>query len=353
MKNVLIKVFATIFVFLFTGMVSVTYSGEWIEKIVVDKEFQIKKDAELYIDHEFGEVRCENWDKDAISIVVTIRVNTKDSDKADEIIENVYVKVDGSKTKVEAICDLNQKYRNNKKSRVLIDFDIKMPVTVSLNLENKFGSAYIESVTGPSSITSEYSSLDVVSLSNLSNAMEVKFGDANIKHIADGNIEIGYSHVKIGGAENLSIESEYSDLSVEKAAAISLELEGGNATLGHIGSFEVESSFANIDIQSISESIEGETEYGSLTISKVHKSFYLISLVNEFGALSMSIDEDASYNINADGKYCSIEYPGGKAKISYRNTSHSSTVIKGVIGNEENPKSTVDVRSEYGAVNIK
>ena len=353
MKNVLIKVFATIFIFLFSGFVSVTYSEEWIEKVVVDKEFKINKDAELIIDHEFGNVRCENWDKDIISIVATVKVNTSNSEKAYQIIENVLVEVKGTKSKVEAICDLNQKYRNNKNSKVTIDFDIKMPVTVSLNLENKFGSAYVESVSGPANISSEYGSLEIISLSNTNNSVEVKFGDANIKHMTNGDLEIGYSHLKIAGAEELSIESEYSDISIVKAKSISLELEGGNITIGSVGDFDVESSFANIEIQNLSGSITGETDYGSLTIANVKNVFSSITLLNEYGAISINFEKGSSYSFIADGKYCSIEYPKEEAKISYNNTSHSSTVIKGIVGNESSPASSVTVKSEYGAVVIK
>ena len=352
MKNVLTKVFATILIFLISGFVSLAYSGEWIEKIVVDKEFEINKGAELIIDHEFGNVRCENWDRDYISILATVRVKTKNSEKAAQIIDNIVIAVKGNRNKVEAVCDLNQKYRNNKTS-VNIDFDIKMPATINLNLESKFGSVYVESVSGTANISSEYGSLEIISLDNRTNNIEIGFGDGKIKHIANGSIEVGYSHFSIGAAEELSIETEYSDINIGKAKTISLELEGGNATIGDVTDFEVESSFANIEIQSVSGSLTGETQYGSLNVSKIMTGFSVINLVNEFGALTFNVEKGASYKINADGKYCSIDYPGGEAKISYSNKSNSSTVIKGVVGKETDPKSSISVRSEYGAVNIQ
>ena len=95
MKKVLIKVTATIFIFLFSGIISDLYSEEWIEKVVVDKKIEINKNAKLIIDHEFGNVRCKNWDQNAISVKVTIRVKTTDNQRAEKIINNVSFDVSG------------------------------------------------------------------------------------------------------------------------------------------------------------------------------------------------------------------------------------------------------------------
>lgn len=352
MKKVLIKVTATIFIFLFSGIISNIYSEEWIDKVVVDKKFEVNKNAKLIIDHEFGNVRCKNWDQNAISVKVIVRVKTSNAQKAEKIINNVFIDVNGNKDKVVATCDLNQKKFGDKKIQVTIDFEILMPEAISLELEHKFGTAFIESVSGPASISSEYGSLEIVSLTNASNELELQFGEANIKNITNGELEISYSQLELLEADVLSIESEYSDISIDNAKSISFELEGGHATIGQVEELDVETSFANLEILNISKSLMAEINYGNLSIKNVDKDFSSITIINEFGAVAVNINKGATYNFLAEGEYCSFNYPEKLAEISYKKESHFSTTIKGVIGKETKPKSTFTIKSEYGAVNV-
>ncbi len=352
MKKVLIKVTATIFIFLFSGMMSNIYSEEWIDKVVVDKKFDVKSDAKLIIDHEYGNVRCINWDKDVISVKVTIRVKTDDEKLAAKIISKINIDVDGSSNKVEAYCDLNQRLNVNKQSQVLIDFDIYMPSAVDFQLEQKFGNTYIQSISGPSSISVEYGNLEIVDLSNAENQLELKFGEANIESINNGDIEISYSKFVLENSNNISLESEYSDISINKALSISLEMEGGNANIGEVEKIDCETNFSNVEIQKLTKSLIAQTEYGNLSVRNTVKGFSSITINNEYGGVSLNIDKDANYSLDAHGEYGVISYPEKLSDVSYKKVSHSETIIKAVVGEGVTPKSTVTVVSEYGSIDI-
>lgn len=352
MKNVLTKVSATVFVFLLSAIVTLGYGDEWIEKTVVDKEFKINSNATLIIDHEFGSVVCENWEKDVISVTATVRVKTSNESKAQTIIDNVIIDVKGNSNKVEAICELNQRNQKKSSTNVSIDFDIKMPASVSLVLDHSFGSASIETVSGPASISSEYGYLKVVSLDNAQNEVEIEFGKGDIKFIAGGEVEIGYSNVSIEGSEDLSFEAEYSDVSIDKVKRLSFEIEGGNAEIGYVENLELEASMTNIDIKELSGSIDCETDYGSMNIDYVSKNFSIISIANSFGSVNINIDKDATYQLEAEGVYCQVKYSEDNADIKYRNSTPGSTIVKGVIGSSKTPNSSVIVSSEYGSVNL-
>lgn len=327
-------------------------SEGWIEKTVVDKTFKINKDAKLVIDHEFGNVKCSNWDKDEIKVLVTIRVKTDDNNKANKIIEKVTVDVKGNSSKVEAVCQLNQKYQKDKDIKVSIDFDIKMPKTVSLEMDNSFGSAYIENIEGPANISSKYGNLEVEYLGNAENQIEIEFGKGEIKHLTDGDIEISYSNFEIGEANNITVETEYSDLKINNVKRLSIEVEGGNCEIENVEHIDIESSFANIEIDKLTGSLISESEYGNLTANYINSGFKNVSIDNSYGAVELAFDSKASYKIEAEGVFCKIAYPEENAKVSYRNESVGSTKIKGVIGNNAAPASSVSIVSEYGAVSL-
>jgi len=352
MKKVLIKVTATIFIFLFSGMISSIYSEEWIDKVIVDKKFDIKTNAKLVIDHEYGNVRCINWDQNTIAVKVTVRVKTSDEKIAEKIISKINIDVDGSSNKVEAYCDLNQRLNGNKQLQVVIDFDIYMPSAVDFQLEQKFGNTYIQSVSGPSNISVEYGNLEIVELSNTENQLDLEFGEANIESINNGDLEIGYSKFRLENSNNISLESEYSDISINKALSISLELEGGNAKIGEVEKFDCETNFSNLEIQKLTKSLIAQTEYGNLSIENIVKGFSSITIDNEYGGVSLNIDKDANYSLDAHGEYGLISYPEKLSDVSYKRVSHSETIIKAVVGEGVTPKSTVTVVSEYGSIDI-
>jgi hypothetical protein len=81
MKKVLTLSIATLFIFLASGIVANINADEWTEKVVADKKFEINKNAKLVVDHEFGNVRCKNWNQNSISVKVTVKAKTKDAKK--------------------------------------------------------------------------------------------------------------------------------------------------------------------------------------------------------------------------------------------------------------------------------
>ncbi len=352
MKKVLLKSFATLFIFLSTGLLTNIYAEKWTEKVVADKKFEINKNAKLVIDHEFGDVKCKNWNKDQISVKVTVRAKTTDAQKAEKIINNVVVDLSGSKDKVILECELNQKKSGNKNTSVTIDVEIFMPETVSLDLENAFGTTFIESVSGPAKISCEYGSLEVGTLSNTENDIEVMFGEAQIKSINNCKLEVGYSQFDIQKSNTLSIESDYSDLSVDNAKSISLELEGGNVALGEVDKLDIESSFASIEVISIGNSLSSEMEYGALEVKNVGKGFSTINIENSYGLINLNISKGITYNFEVEGEFLSFNYPKEYSKISYRDESNFLTTVKGVIGEGANTKSSISIESEYGAINF-
>lgn len=271
---------------------------------------------------------------------------------AENIINNVIVDLSGSKEKVVLECELNQKKSGHKKINVSIDVDIFMPSTISFELEHMFGTAFVESVSGPAKISSEYGSIEITSLSNTDNDLELSFGEANINNINNGKLEVGYSRLDIKKSNSLSVESEYSDLTIGNVKDISFELEGGNVNLGHVDNLDLETSFSNIEIGDFTGSLSCEIDYGVLVIRNIDKDFSSIEIENSFGTIDFNFDKNSTYKFNIEGEFLSFDYPENNAKISYRNESDFSTIVKGVIGKSTNPKSMISIESEYGTVNF-
>jgi hypothetical protein len=81
--------------------------------------------------------------------------------------------------------------------------------------------------------------------------------------------------------------------------------------------------------------------------------FTAINIRNKYGDVSIGLSEQARYSLEADLKFCDLNYPEDKAKFSFRSTTNTSSSYKGIIGGGEAPASKVVVHSEFGNVSLK
>jgi len=353
MKKVLITVTATIFIFLLSGITNYGFSEGWIERKVVDKTFDISSNARLVVDHEFGEVRCSNWNKNEIHVVATVRVNTDNDSKAQKIIDKVIVNVKGSNSKVETECSLNSKGGKDKDFKISIDLDIMMPKSVSVEMENNFGVIYIEAVEGSAVVSCEYGTLEIGSLLNKENAIDVEFGSAKIRNVNACEVEASYSKLSIGDANNMSIESDYSDVEINSVNELSIEVDGGQLSIDEVDYIELEANMSDIKIGVLSEAISAEVEYGSLEIGLIDKGFKSVEMDNSYGSVNLNFSKDVSYNLQAQSVYGSVNYPENNAEIKVHKHDNGNLVISAIVGSDSNPKSKVIIETEYGAFNLK
>ena len=60
---------------------------------------------------------------------------------------------------------------------------------------------------------------------------------------------------------------------------------------------------------------------------------------------------DASYKLDGYAKYCKIFYPEENAKVS-RFNENTEMKVNGLIGQDENTKSSVNINSSYGNIKL-
>lgn len=347
MKRIAIMFVLTVFIGL------TTFAKEKTEKVLVDKQFEVNKNALLQIDHKYGTVECKNWDKEAISVKVIAKVNTSNAEKAQKVFDAIIIHLDGNRSGVSVESEFSNKLFNKGNNDLSIDFEIFMPTSVRLELDHQFGNAYIEVIDGDAEISSEYGSLEIDELNGESNSIEIGFGNANIGYLNAADFEIQYSNVDLGKSESLSIENEYSELSIGKVTTLEIENEGGDVEIGKVGTLSISSKFSDFKVGELSGSLEGETEYGSLTVKNIRADFSNILVENSFGSVSLYFEPECTFEIVAELEYCTLNYPDEISEFSKRIVSDGTdSYYEGTIGNGSPKGSRVELTSEFGSFSI-
>ncbi|HEY9114919.1 MAG TPA: DUF4097 family beta strand repeat-containing protein [Bacteroidales bacterium] len=345
----LVFVFVLALGFLIAGA-NTAHARITVDKVLAEKTFEVNPDAILLIDHEFGDINCQNWDKNSIYIKVTVHIESGNEQDAQKIINRIQLNISGDRNKVSSICSLNNS--SDKVSNISIDIEVFMPKTVGLQLKHKFGSAYIESVGGPTKIKSEYGSVKIISLLNTDSKMDLSFGSADIEKMTDGNLGINYSSLTLKDGNNMKIDSKYSDLELGNLQSGNITVEGGSAEIKNINSLVLQSKFSSIEVGNLSGSLQAGTEYGSLEVKFIKAGFSTLDVENKFGGVELGIDKSASYEVQVQTNFGDFDYPESLAQFSNKFTTATGSSYSGKIGKSSGGSSKLIAKSSYGSIEV-
>ncbi|HTX88002.1 MAG TPA: hypothetical protein VMC08_03355, partial [Bacteroidales bacterium] len=203
------KIFVLLVLFFFlAGLAAVSAKDEYTRTI--NKEFPVKQGDKLVIDNRFGKVHCNNWDKDQVTIEVTITVLAHNQDEANRFFDKITVDISSAAGVISAKTSLGE--NRNSTGNFSIDYEVNMPSYLDLNITNKFGDVYVGELAGKGDLEVSYGDLDVNKLLNSDNQVQVKFGKARIGWIKGAVATMAYSQFDLDYAGSLWLNSKYSDL---------------------------------------------------------------------------------------------------------------------------------------------
>jgi hypothetical protein len=314
----------------------------------IKKEFTVNPDARLVLENKYGDIRISATDQNKVSVQVLITVDARDLASAVKIFEKVKIVFNNTSDLVEARTQLENDFK--VKGNFSIDYTVSMPVTMSLDADNKFGDVITGEIGGKARIKVGYGNLETTKLSNSDNLIEVRFGKANIDWIKGAVMILKYSEFEGDYAGSLNLNSQYSDFRSNKVIALDATFEGGNLDLGSASAVACRSKFSDMTISTLDQKLDLINNYGSFNVNTIPAGFVSLSVTNSYGNIELGISTVAAYNLEADMHYCNLEYDESKANFSYLNDSSHDQQIRGTIGT--NPSGMVKVSSNYGNVDL-
>jgi hypothetical protein len=322
-----------------------------VEQILAEKAFNINENADLQIDHKYGEVVLKNHEENVISIKVTAVYSSGKPEKAESVFEKIDLQIRGDEFKVAIKSDFNQKIVG-KDNNLTINMLIYFPATIHLNLNQMFGKSEIETVSGQTTINHSYGELVINALNNENNDLRIDFGSAKIDFLKSGKIKTSYSTVTIKSATEIQLTAGYSTLAINEVSILQAQQDGGSMKVGSVDYLDIKSKFSEISISSLSSQLLAEVEYGAIVVDQISSSFSVIDLRNDFSTGKLAFTDGTGFKLKADMNFCKLKYPENQVTISENISSSMRSSIKGVFGKNPTPESTVVISSNYGDVTI-
>jgi len=316
------------------------------------ESYDVKADAEVKINNKYGQVRIHTWDRNEVVIDVQVSVDAKSEKESQRILDKINVKITGSADLVKAITTIDGKL-NCKNCNMNIEYEVKMPASNALVLENEFGDAYVESLSGNTLIKIGYGNLELGELTSKENIIEVKFGDAEITFLKAAELIVEYGNLELGKAGYLDLYSRFSGMEIGNVSELDLDSQYDGLEIGSVDNMRAKASFTGIEIGEVFDKLDLTSSYGGVEINRVAVGFSSIDITSEFGGVELDISSSASYKLNASSSFGDIDFPEGKAQVAKQIEKSFEKEVEAFIGEDKNSSSTVVVKVKNCDIEIR
>jgi hypothetical protein len=325
------------------------------------KDYDANENTLLIIENKFGSVDVKNWDKNKVSIDVTITVDHRNEEKAKELIDYIEVKFSQSGNTIEAITEIDDKFSKwntfnfgDDHKDFSIDYKVNIPKNIKLDLSNRYGSVFINEISGHAKISVKYGNLKInkIMRENVKPFSEVylAYSKGTIDECSWLNLTLKYSKLEVEKSKALIAVTKYSKLYVDKGSSLVCESKYDEYRIGTLTNFVSTSAYTDFEFDEISKKMEFDNRYGSINIDYVPNTFEKIEIENEYGNIDIGISMDASYNLKGYARYADIDFPEDN-KLS-RIKENTSLQVEGLVGKNSNTKSVVNIKTRYGNVDL-
>lgn len=337
-----------------TGVFAIAQDKEGVKSFSM--EFPVDEKTSLVIDNSYGNVNITNHNAATIAIDVVINMDVRDKDRVQAILDNINIRLYQEGQVVYARTELGDSFGRLSRGPggVEINYTVKMPASVPVNLANKYGNVFIDELRSTSTIDVKYGKLNANKILHDSKEPLTKiilaYSDGVIQETSWLNADIKYAKLSITNSKALVVISKYSKLFITNGSSIVSESKYDSFEIGALNNFVVNTSYSNIKIGKLSGRLQSETKYTDVIVDNIAPSFEMIRINTSYGNYRIGIASDASYKLDGNARYSEIIYPQG-SKVS-RISEDNSLQVKGNIGRDQNPSAIVNITSNYGNVRL-
>jgi hypothetical protein len=316
-------------------------------KTYYNEKYDVDKGASLVIRNKFGDIHCQAWDENSVSVEVTVKVDASSQEKANRIFEKIRVELSGSRTKVEGTTTVGS--INN--ADFSVNYEIRIPAWINIDLNNQFGDIFLDETNGPVKINLEYGAMEANSFNGPKTDLTIKFSDVETGFMKNGKINMEYSEWTSKGAENMELYSRFGEISIEKTANLNIDSQYDEVDIGAVGQLIAISRFSELGFDKINGDFDVDIEYGEIEVNYISADFKTGKIRNTFAGASLTFDPKANINIDAKLEFGELSFPKATS-MNHEVVDYTTHIYKGKLGTGTGLASNLTIYSKNADVDI-
>ncbi|MDR1896376.1 MAG: hypothetical protein LBR10_06260 [Prevotellaceae bacterium] len=296
----------------------------------ITKTFKVSDGYTLSVENKYGNINVKTWDKQEIYFEIKITVGTNDKDVLQERLNSIDVKFEQSGRTVSAQTVFNKTFENCNNCSMEINYQITAPKNINCKIENKYGNVNLPSITGASDINVKYGNLNTENLSG-SNKINVEYGNLNSGNLSGNhnliNVKYGNIHIdNLIGDDNTLTAAYAGTISIEKINKAKIDVKYSNLHIGTADELTIESGYTKVYIDKLNKSISTNIKYAAFDIKYVSPALESVTVNASYTNVNIKFDPNASFNLDAYTQYGNINFRSSNiASIESTSASVEST----------------------------
>ncbi len=351
-----ILLLAFIPVFLFAGNPEKKHN--YTKEITFKKEYTVNPDALLRIDNSFGNIDISTWEENKTLIEVVVRAISNNEENARQRLEEIRIDFVGTPSLVSAKTVFEKPKKRwswwgnkSNNSSIEIHYTIKIPLTNSINISNDYGSISLNKLKGKATINCDYGQLIIGELLADDNLLNFDYTNkSTIAYMKSGVIAADYSDFTLEEVEELTLQADFTRSEILQVETLTYSCDYGKITIGNANKISGQGDYIPTRIKTLSGSLSINSDYGSIKINELTKTFSTVSIVANYTNIKVGFNPEVAFTFQINLTYASLK---GKEDV---------TVTKSIIRNrnkkftgyhyDKNTKASISIDSEYGSVSL-
>lgn len=363
-------------VFLLVGLMGVLPLSAQRQEFTktIKKEFDLSPEGLTNISNRYGKVIVKSWDKNRTKIDVKITVRASSEDNAKKVFDRIRIDFTNTSDMVSAQTTIdaekgtgwNWTFTSNSKNDYTIDYDVTIPAAGRLDLSNKYGDAFLSSIGGKSRLDIKYGNVQLEEIKEHLSLL-LGYGNGTVVKAKDITVSGSYCQLRVSEAKDVDVTSKYSKISITRAGDVKSNSQYDSYKVEEVRDFKntgkydnlgitfaenlsVQSKYAEVAVQKVSNSVDLDLHYGSATIDKVAKGFSEVRLLGNYADFKVKVEEGANYQVEAVADYAGIRYPAA-LQVTYEKDKGTYHEVNGYIG-QKGARSVIKAKLDYGGLKV-
>jgi hypothetical protein len=325
------------------------------------KEYTAEKSTKLELNNRYGDIVAETSETNQVVIDVVVTLRHPNRERAEKLMGYIDVQFTEGENLISAKTFIDDKFSftgwGGESRRFRIDYKVKMPVWMDLNLVNRYGDTDLDDLSGQVELDVKYGSLNVSKLTRGNekpiNVVSVAYGNCTIDEAGWLDAYVRYcGSFSVEKGQAFLLDSRYSKVRIGTASSVVGEVKYDNLRIENIGNLVLDAGYTDVNVGTLTRKLKLDGGYGGVNIERVPAGFESIDIDTDYTGVRVGIDESANFNLEGNTRYCGLKYNEDNFQVKRRIIGNTSNEISGIVGKESAPTATVKVNSSYGSVKL-
>lgn len=312
-------------------------------------DFDAQKIQNLKMVNQHGYINIATWDKESIEFEIIIRVETRSEALAEEVFDLISID--------------NRTYSNTLSFKTLfsedffsnhpfsINYLVKIPARLNLNIDNSIGDVRIDSVQGQVRLKHQYGKLELRDLAiDKQHELDLSFIEGLVETFGNAKVNLSNCTLNFNDGKRIIGNSKYCMETTANVNAVNLKTSTDRLTVTNADSVILKGEQFIGKIDQLNTHLFCELEKGQLLVS-TSESIKDITISNNNVNTTLIIPHQTSYQLNGEVTRGNFIHPNPKQLSLIKENERVS--FSGSIGDASSPHANLILFNRDSSITIK